>query len=682
VLFSPDIPFTEAVSVLRSTGLLELVIQKGAGVDLFPGESSGYNSSASSVAGDQSPETWPNKRLSIVKEESVIDSDSRLTSSELMRGGERIKDSVRTVPASHYPVKPQTTDGACTVIRVGSDMNPSQDTNDHTSSTKLAEICMVSQQLETKTTTVLVEVHQSEDEDISNNQSDTSLCQLTNSSSVSSFSSSGANSLCSAISQELQRRSEKRAKEVNGEIKGSKVELHKCGMDKEKVEQHQQLMEEFKRAHKKMFAHTINEENKTDSNNRHCPLAAQSKEERESFRIKRHQKEEQHVANMNQERLLLAMKERDLRLERDKQDMTEAERELTRLLRRQQNGIPPPPPLPSNDDTNNNKHLMLNNHSAMDSNLPPLLARPPDTPTPDYDKESLASESSDKNNIKVSMSNNLTTNIKNGNADFVEMQSLESFKLTNPAVVKPKPPPVYFQPNTNGSTSSNTSRISSGTLRPNITIREYPTNVERKNPERFQFLDQNGTNHPNSINHNNCEPLTARLQDELCETLSKANLKCDSPVKENGAPSRPGGKNVVKISINAQPNGQQREDYLNTQQPKQPPFYLHKNGNSQLNNNTLSQSKDPARKISTTVINQSITNGSKNENIATYNSNKFSSNKNNEKVESRITVVQPSSILKNGLGGNISQVQIHPSQASKSPPKCIKFAGISSSEVK
>lgn len=33
---------------------------------------------------------------------------------------------------------------------------------------QLAEICMVSQQLETKTTTVLVEVHQSEDEDAVN----------------------------------------------------------------------------------------------------------------------------------------------------------------------------------------------------------------------------------------------------------------------------------------------------------------------------------------------------------------------------------------------------------------------------------------------------------------------------------------------------------------------------------
>lgn len=47
---------------------------------------------------------------------------------------------------------------------------------------------------------------------------------------------------------------------------------------------------------------------------------------------------------MNQERAALAVKERDIKLERDKQEMSEAERELTRLVRRQHNNVPPPPP--------------------------------------------------------------------------------------------------------------------------------------------------------------------------------------------------------------------------------------------------------------------------------------------------------------------------------------------------
>ncbi|XP_046673575.1 uncharacterized protein LOC124362804 isoform X3 [Homalodisca vitripennis] len=681
VVFTPDTPFTEAVSVLRSTGVLELVIQKGAGVDLFPGESSGYNSSASSVAGDQSPETWPHKRLSIVKEESVIDSDSRLTCSELNRpgGGERYKDSDRMVPSGHHPVKPQTSDGACTVIRVGPDMETYQD-NELNPCSKLAEICMVSQQLETKTTTVLVEVHQSEDEETVHNQSDSSLCQLTNSSSVSSFSSSGANSLCSAISQELQRRSEKRAKEVNGEVK-PKVELHKCGMDKEKVEQHQQLMEEFRRAHKKMFAHTLNDDNKTDPA-RPCPLASQSKEERESFRLKRQQKQEQHAANMSQERVLVAVKERDIRLERDKQDMTEAERELTRLVRRQQSSIPPPPPLPlAGAGLNSLPTGVNNNFTPLDSNLPPLPPFPPDCPTPDYDKESLSSEPSIKNNNtkgSSTASHSVNGSTKNGNADFVEMQSIESFKLTNPSVLRPKPPPIYFQPNMNGSTTTSSASKVSSDSKPNITIREYPKNTDVKNPERFQFLSQNGSHHTTLSSD---EPLVTRLQDELSQTLSKANLRQDSPPDEKTVPSRMTGKNTVTISINALPNPLQKQE---SQHGKQAPFYLHKNENSYSNKNNVNSSRETPRKISTTLISQTYTNGNavKSEDFTSKNCVSFNLSQPKDRPESRVvTVVQPNGILKNGLGGNIAQVQIHASQAQKSPSKSIKFAGITTAEV-
>lgn len=51
------------------------------------------------------------------------------------------------------------------------------------------------------------------------------------------------------------------------------------------------------------------------------------------------------MTKMNQERALVAVKERDIRLERDKQDIDEAERELTRLVRKQQDCIPSPPPV-------------------------------------------------------------------------------------------------------------------------------------------------------------------------------------------------------------------------------------------------------------------------------------------------------------------------------------------------
>lgn len=56
---------------MKSSRQLNLLIRKAAGSELFPGESSGYNSSASSVTGDQSPSWSDSKRLSIVKEENL-----------------------------------------------------------------------------------------------------------------------------------------------------------------------------------------------------------------------------------------------------------------------------------------------------------------------------------------------------------------------------------------------------------------------------------------------------------------------------------------------------------------------------------------------------------------------------------------------------------------------------------
>lgn len=51
-----EIFFNDAVAVMKSTSHLELIIRTAVGLELFPGESSGYNSSASSVTGgDQSP---------------------------------------------------------------------------------------------------------------------------------------------------------------------------------------------------------------------------------------------------------------------------------------------------------------------------------------------------------------------------------------------------------------------------------------------------------------------------------------------------------------------------------------------------------------------------------------------------------------------------------------------------
>ncbi|EDX17216.1 GD16780 [Drosophila simulans] len=67
-----DVLFSEAVAVMKSSSKLDMWCERRPDVTSFPGESSGYNSSASSVTGDQSP-CWADaksKRLTAVREES------------------------------------------------------------------------------------------------------------------------------------------------------------------------------------------------------------------------------------------------------------------------------------------------------------------------------------------------------------------------------------------------------------------------------------------------------------------------------------------------------------------------------------------------------------------------------------------------------------------------------------
>ncbi|PSN45337.1 hypothetical protein C0J52_18709 [Blattella germanica] len=145
-----DMPFGEAVNVLKSSRQLDLIIRKGAGLELFPGESSGYNSSASSVNGDQSPNWGDTKRLSIVKEET-IELEDRLEQLEKTESKQRKKDS--PVLRVHFEDSELSLNS-----RSGQQIEAK-----HKENGKLAEICMVSQQLETKT--VVVEVHRSEETD-------------------------------------------------------------------------------------------------------------------------------------------------------------------------------------------------------------------------------------------------------------------------------------------------------------------------------------------------------------------------------------------------------------------------------------------------------------------------------------------------------------------------------------
>lgn len=193
---------------MKSARQLDLIIRKSAGSELFPGESSGYNSSASSVTGDQSPSWSDSKRLSIVKEES-LDLEDRLCQLKSKKWEKIEWDDVDTVVEEKPYFKPtiiNLSENGTTISNNGAaDECQTKIENKHNNS-KLADICLISQQLEKKT--VVVEVHRS---DVTEEKNKTDI-NLTKSSSVNSCnslaSSTASSSLSSAIAMELQRRSE------------------------------------------------------------------------------------------------------------------------------------------------------------------------------------------------------------------------------------------------------------------------------------------------------------------------------------------------------------------------------------------------------------------------------------------------------------------------------------------
>lgn len=187
---------------MKTSRQLDLIVRKSAGSELFPGESSGYNSSASSVTGDQSPSWSDQKRLSIVKEESLELEDrlDRLKSQKWEKIGwddeqeekQYFKPTIINLSENGTTIKNNGTEEECQSIE--------------NSSKKLAELCLVSQQHETKT--VVVEVHRSNTEE---NKTENTLVKSSSTSSFGSLASRSSNassSLSSAISQEIQRRSE------------------------------------------------------------------------------------------------------------------------------------------------------------------------------------------------------------------------------------------------------------------------------------------------------------------------------------------------------------------------------------------------------------------------------------------------------------------------------------------
>ncbi|KAL3266404.1 hypothetical protein HHI36_010580 [Cryptolaemus montrouzieri] len=252
-----DIPFNEAVNIMKMSRQLDLLVRKSAGSELFPGESSGYNSSASSVTGDQSPSWSDSKRLSIVKEENV-DLEDRLDRLKCTSQWNNIEwDELEDLEKPYFkPTIINLSENGTIISNNGSDECQIIENDYGTLSKPKQPPNSSAQQMKT----VVVDVHRSDVEDC--NSSSENGIPTSSESNFSFGETSSRNSIASctlsnALSLEIQKRCERKKLETRPSI-DEQLQMKKCvqSATSDKQSQHSKLMDEFKKAHKKMFKST------------------------------------------------------------------------------------------------------------------------------------------------------------------------------------------------------------------------------------------------------------------------------------------------------------------------------------------------------------------------------------------------------------------------------------------
>ncbi|KAG7305381.1 hypothetical protein JYU34_009447, partial [Plutella xylostella] len=307
-----NVAFNEAIAAMKVPGRLELLIREGAGAELVSPESSGYNSSASSAAGERSPAPAApaplavpaalRRRLASVAEEAADRAD-RLNLNRIKR---RTWDSIDfdwktprdihnfdapsdiepdydcpSIPDNPHSYENQkkniiaqkkeftTSPSNRTIINLtedGATIQCSYDNNPPPRKTTFSSLA----NKEKEKKTIVVEVH----------HTNTTQCAVTThcnkppplkkEMSADATSLTSNTTLSSAIAEEIQRR--KLLKKTSTQENANPPEVKKKvstakPVENEKKKQHDALMDEFKKVHKKMFAnvdHTCDK--KTDDN--------------------------------------------------------------------------------------------------------------------------------------------------------------------------------------------------------------------------------------------------------------------------------------------------------------------------------------------------------------------------------------------------------------------------------
>ncbi|XP_013185724.2 uncharacterized protein LOC106131249 [Amyelois transitella] len=519
-----NISFNEAISAMKATGRLELIIREGAGAELVSPESSGYNSSASSAAGERSPAPPATplaplappaalrRRLASVAEEAADRAD-RLTMNRLKR---RTWDSLDfdwknrdihnfDVPSDiepdydspSIPNNPHTYENKNNQRCKSKDFvtSPSNRTIINLTENGATIQCSYDNQSPKKST--LASTHTNRDNDkktivVEVHHTSAPACGkphcsyppppkkdlISDSTSVSS-----STTLSSAIAEEIQKRklNKKNAntdKVITNPVKKTNVSK---SIDNDKKKQHDALMDEFKKVHRKMFA---NQELAKEAPHMSNSEDSDNLDRQQTLPLRKNDQTAPDVATINHPQLT---------------------REAT-------DNPPPPPPMPVTNGHQNGEDLQkyvekVNENFTKSVNIDfnkvtnlkknGTLAR---TPTPDYN-------------------NKLDNSTKAKNKDEnVDLESLESFKLKNPTNVLPKPPSNYFIRAPNG-----TATMKKHARPVSVTIGEYASNGGgRREPTKLDFL--NGEKSANGQVHDEVS-ISNRLQSELALTLSRSNLR-------------------------------------------------------------------------------------------------------------------------------------------------------------
>ncbi|KAI8433048.1 hypothetical protein MSG28_013908 [Choristoneura fumiferana] len=297
--WKPGIFVQFAISAMKASGRLELVIREGAGTELVSPESSGYNSSASSAAGERSPAPVPHvplappaalrRRLASVAEEAADRADSIDFDWKNLDIHNFDVDAPSDIEPDYdcpsIPNNPHTYESKSnirnknkkdiisspsnrTIINLTEDGATIQCSYDNQSPRKNTFTAGQSNR-ENDKKTIVVEVHHT-----STAPCGKSHCNypppMKKDMNFDSNSISSSTTLSSAIAEEIQKRKLNK-KKSNPESSLPLSLVKKASLpitvDDGKKKQHDALMDEFKKVHRKMFAgQDPNDTPKTENN--------------------------------------------------------------------------------------------------------------------------------------------------------------------------------------------------------------------------------------------------------------------------------------------------------------------------------------------------------------------------------------------------------------------------------